>query len=138
VNVYDKVGDGDNAGKVSQVIDGNDSSGWKTSTYRQQFPAYKPGIGVMVSFASGVQLADLIIQSPTPGTVVEVRAAPSDDADLDQTQLIGEGTLEDGATTIALQSDEPVTHVLVWITKLSGGGSENSSQINELEFRRAG
>ena len=130
--------DRDNSGRVSQVIDGDTDSGWKTSTYRQQFPAYKTGIGVMVSFASGVQLAELTIESPSPGTVIEVRSAPGADAALAETTTIGEATLVDGATTIALDGgDEPVTHVLVWISKLGGAGSDFSSQINELELRRA-
>jgi hypothetical protein len=138
VEVYDKDGDSDNAGRVAQVIDGDASSGWKTSTYYQQFPNIKPGIGVMVSFASGVQLADVTIQSPTPGTVVQILASPDGDADRDDMQLMGQATLEDGATTVQLQSAEPITHVLVWVEKLSGGGSAFSSQINELEFRRVG
>ena len=73
-------GDRDNAGRVSRVIDGNPRSGWNTFTYRQQFPALKPGVGIMVSFASAVQLSELTIQSPSPGTVVEIRSAPSSDA----------------------------------------------------------
>jgi hypothetical protein len=138
VEVYaEGDGDRDNSGRVSQVIDGDSGSGWKTSTYRQQFPLYKTGIGVMVSFASEVQLAELTVQSPSPGTVVEVRSAPNADAALTDTTTIGEATLADGATTIALDGgDEPVTHVLVWISKLSGGGSDFSSQLDELEFRR--
>jgi hypothetical protein len=138
VKVYDKVGDSDNAGRVSQVIDGNDSSAWKTSNYHQQFPALKPGIGIMVSFASAVQLAEVSITSPSAGTQVEIRSADSTDADVDETTKIGEATLEDGRTTVSLDGSQPVTHVLVWITKLSGGGSDYSAQIDELEFRRAG
>ena len=46
-DVYDDAGDRDNAGKVSRVIDGNPSTGWKTFSYRQQFPALKPGVGIM-------------------------------------------------------------------------------------------
>jgi hypothetical protein len=138
VKVYDKVGDSDNAGRVSQVIDGNDSSAWKTSKYQQQFPALKPGIGIMVSFASAVQLAEVGIESPSAGTQVEIRSAESTDSDVDDTTKIGEATLEDGRTTVSLDGSQPVTHVLVWITKLSGGGSDYTSEIDELEFRRAG
>ena len=43
-DVYDDAGDRDNAGRVSRVIDGNPSTGWKTFNYRQQFPALKPGV----------------------------------------------------------------------------------------------
>jgi hypothetical protein len=138
VKVYDKVGDSDNAGRISQVIDGNDSSGWKTSKYQQQFPALKPGIGIMVSFASAVQLAEMSIESPSSGTQVEIRSADSTDAAVDDTTKIGEATLQDGRTTVSLDGSQPVTHVLVWITKLSGGGSDYASQIDELEFHRAG
>jgi hypothetical protein len=138
VKVYDKVGDSDNAGRVSQVIDGNDSSAWKTSKYQQQFPALKPGIGIMVSFASAVQLSEMSIESPSAGTQVEVRSADSTDAAVDDTTKIGEATLQDGRTTISLDGSQPVTHVLVWITKLSGGGNDYASQIDELEFHRAG
>lgn len=136
--VYDKVGDRDNAGRVSRVLDGNRDSGWSTVNYRQQFPALKPGIGVMVSFASAVQLAELTIDSPSPGTVVEVRSAPSADAAFDETEKIGEATLSDGATKVSLDGSQPVSHVLLWITQLGGGGSEWSSQLDEIEFRRAG
>jgi hypothetical protein len=138
VKVYDKTGDRDNSGRVSQVIDGNDSSAWKTSTYKQQFPALKPGIGVMVSFASAVQLADVSIESPSAGTQVEIRSAPTTDADLAETTTIGQANLEGDRTTVSLSGSQPVTHVLVWITKLSGSGSEWGSEIDELEFRRAG
>ncbi len=137
VEVYDKLGDADNSGRVAEVIDGNGSSAWKTSTYNDQFPAFRPGIGVMASFASPVQLAEVSIESPSSGTVVEVRAAASADADVDEMRTIGEATLSDGTTSIPLTAGEPVEHVLVWITKLSSDGSRYSSQIDELEFRRA-
>lgn len=136
--VYAAGGDRDNSGRVSQVIDGNPDTGWRTVTYQQQLPAIKPGIGIMVSFASAVQLADLRIESPSPGTVVEIRSAPSDDSALADTQVIGDATLEDGSTTISLGESQPVTHVLVWIRKLAGGGSEFRSELSEIEFRRAG
>jgi hypothetical protein len=138
VKVYTQSGDRDNSGKVSQVIDGDDGSSWKTSTYKQQFPALKPGIGIMVSFASAVQLAEMSVESPSAGTQVEIRSADSADADVDETTKIGEATLQEGRTTISLSGSQPVTHVLVWITQLSGGGSDYTSQIDELEFRRAG
>ncbi len=39
---------------------------------------------------------------------------------------------------MSLAGSQPVTHVLVWITKLGGGGGENRTAINELQFQRAG
>src|SRR4029079_13447791 len=98
--VYDDAGDRDNAGRVSRVIAGNPSTGWKTFSYKQQFPALKPGVGIMTSFASPVQLANLAIDSPSPGTEVEIRSAPSPDATLADTQVLAHTTLDDGVTTV--------------------------------------
>lgn len=138
VEVYDQGGEPDNADRATRVIDGNSATAWGTSTYYQQFPAYRPGVGLMVSFASAVQLSELTIQSPSRGTVVEVRSAPSADAPLAETQKITEVTLGSGRTPVSLAGSQPVEHVLLWITKLSGGGSEHASEISEVEFRRAG
>jgi hypothetical protein len=138
VEVYDNVGNRDNSGRVSRVIDGDPTSGWNTSTYRQQFPAYKPGVGIMISFASAVQLSELIISSPSEGTVVEVRSAPSADSSLEETTPITQATLENSTTPVSMAESQPVTHVLLWITRLSGGDSDFSSEIREVEFRRAG
>jgi hypothetical protein len=138
VEVYDRSGDRDNNGRVSRVIDGNPSSGWNTFTYKQQFPALKPGVGIMVSFASAVQLSELTIDSPSPGTVVQVRSAPSAEAEFPDTTQLAEVTLGDGATPVSLDGSQPVTHVLVWITKLGGNAGQNRTEINELQFQRAG
>ncbi len=138
VEVFDPTGDPDNAGRVSRVIDGDPATNWRTYEYKQQFPAYKPGVGIMVSFASAVQLAAVTIDSPSPGTVIQVRSAQSADAALDDTTVIAEGALGDGGTQISLAGSQPVTHVLLWITKLGGGGSDNVTQINEVQFLRAG
>lgn len=138
IEVYDPTGDADNSGRVSRVIDGNVDSNWRTFEYKQQFPALKPGVGIMVSFASAVQLTSVSIVSPSPGTVIQVRSAQAADAQLDDTTVVAEGTLADGGTQISLAGSQPVTHVLLWITKLGGGGSENITQINEVQFLRAG
>ena len=120
VEVYDRSGDRDNSGRVSRVIDGNPTSGWNTFTYKQQFPALKPGVGIMVSFASAVQLSELTIDSPSPGTVVQVRSAPSAEAEFPDTTQLAEVTLGHGPTPVSLDGSQPVTHVLLWITKLGG------------------
>jgi len=135
-DVYDDAGDRDNAGKVSRVIDGDPSTGWKTFSYRQQFPALKPGVGIMTSFASPIQLSSLIIESPSPGTEIEIRSAPSSDATLADTVLLTRATLDDGDTAVPLTNSQPVQYVLLWITHLGGSGSDNSTEIRELSFRR--
>ena len=136
--MYDPTGDPDNQGRVSRLIDGDIASNWRTYEYRQQFPAYKQGIGIMVSFASAVQLTAVAVDSPSPGTVIQVRSAQSADAALDDTTVMTQGTLNDGGTQISLAGSQPVTHVLLWITKLGESDGNNVTQLNEVQFLRAG
>jgi len=137
VDVYDRTGDSDNAGRVSRVIDGDPTSDWRTFQYNQQFPALKPGVGIMVSFASAVQLSSLTITSPSSGTVVQVRSAPTPDAAFGDTTPITEATLMSGSTPVSLSGSQPVTHVLLWITKLAPSDGGYLTQINEVRFSRA-
>lgn len=134
--VYDRAGDRDNAARVSRVIDGDPDTSWKTFNYRQQFPSLKPGVGIMTSFASPVQLSAVSIDSPSPGTQVEIRAAATPGAALADTLLLTRATLDDGITTVSLSNSQPVQYVLVWITHLGGAGSDNSTEIREVSFRR--
>ena len=122
-----------------RVIDGNPDSGWNTFTYKQQFPALKPGVGIMVSFASAgaAVRADHRLAEPGHGGAGAVGAVgrgrvPGHHAD-------GRGRPSgDGPTPVSLAGSQPVTHVLVWITKLGGGDGQNRTEINELQFQRAG
>jgi hypothetical protein len=138
VQVYDQGGDPDNSERATRIIDRDPATAWNTSSYYQQFPAYRPGIGIMVSFASAVQLSELTIQSPSRGTVIEVRSAPSADSPFSETEKIAEVTVQGSRTPVSLAGSQPVEHVLLWITKLSGRDGEYSSEIGEVEFRRAG
>ncbi|MFB9743992.1 protein kinase family protein [Pseudonocardia sulfidoxydans] len=138
VEVYDTTDDPDNSGRISRVIDGNPQTSWRTYAYRQQFPVLKPGVGIMVSFASAVQLSSLTINSPSDGTVVQIRSAPSADSDFDDTVPIADTTLTSGITPISLSESQPVQHVLIWITKLGKDNGQNLTEINEVTFERAG
>jgi hypothetical protein len=137
LSVYDPDGDADNAATASRAADGIAGTVWKTQEYRQQFPALKPGVGLMASFVSTEQLADLAIDSNSPGTVVEVRSAPTPDASFDQTVPVTTVTLQQGRTTVPLTQSQPTQHLLLWITKLGGGGSTYASDIGEVSFDRA-
>jgi hypothetical protein len=138
VRVYDPTADRDNSARASRVIDGDPRSSWRTYTYRQQFPKLKPGVGLMLSFASPVKLSGLTITSPSQGTKVELRSAPTADAPFDQTAPIANTTLGNGRTDLTLTDGQPVTHVLLWITELGGGDGEFVTEIAEVSFVRNG
>ncbi len=106
---------------------------WSTDQYFQQLPALKNGVGIMAQLEQPARLQNVSIDSTSPGTQVEIRTAPSPDATLEQTQLIGAGVLGDGATEIPVQSDQAGRYVLVWITQLGGGGPFQS-KISQITF----
>jgi hypothetical protein len=134
VTEYTVSGSPDSPSKINRVIDGDPTTGWTTDTYFQQFPTYLPGLGIMVAFAQPVQPHTIHLNSPSAGTVVEIRAANSDDPNLADTQLLGTATLSAGDTPIALSPLAPTTHVLVWITALGQSGGGYQTTINEVTF----
>lgn len=138
LTVYDVSGRGtpDNEDDVKLLVDGDPSTGWSTDNYFQPFPAYKKGMGVMLTFAQPVAASSVTIDSPSPGTVLEVRSAPSPDAPLDQTTVVGSATLGDGKTQIPLRAGPPTRYLLLWITGLSGSGDQNQSELSEVGVQR--
>ena len=134
--VFDLTGDPDNPGRLNRVFDNDPNSGWSTYDYRAPLPILKPGVGIMVSFAAPVQLSSLIVGSPSNGTVIEIRSAPSPTAQLAQTVPIGTVNVNQPSTVVSLAGSQPVQNVLLWITKLGGGGNDNVTQINDLKFER--
>lgn len=131
---YNPEGTEDDEKNASNVTDGDVGTEWKTDTYKQQFPALKPGVGLLASFADSVRFAAVRIESPSPGTHVEIRTASSASPTLDETKKIAEGDLQGGSTEIRLPNAEPSQYLIIWITKLGEG---NVSAISEVEFVRA-
>ncbi|TXG92412.1 murein biosynthesis integral membrane protein MurJ [Rhodococcus rhodnii] len=138
VTVYSPQGTPDSAATASNAIDGDPATLWSTDVYFQQFPALKNGVGLMVSLPDATRVGQVAITSPSPGTQVEIRSAPSPDAPLAQTQVIGTANLTDGVTDIAITDDAPTQNVLVWITRLSTEDGNNQTRIADVSVRAAG
>jgi hypothetical protein len=133
IAVYDPSGDPDDPGKVGRAADNDPGSTWSTSQYDEQFPALKPGIGLMTTFRAPAQVAQVVVRSPSPGTTIEIRSAAAPDVPLAQTQLLGTGTVSGDTTTIPLQpTAAPTGNLLVWITALGRSGGQYRSQIAEV------
>jgi hypothetical protein len=137
VGVYDVTNQPDNANRANRAVDNNPTTVWQTENYFEPFPALKPGIGLMAGFAEPVKLASVTITSPSADTMVEIRVAGAPGAPLTETKVIATATLSAGQTQIQLNDHDPTQHVLVWITKLSGSGKNNKSEIAELVYTRA-
>lgn len=137
VEVFSPEGTPDNAGTVNAVLDHNPGTVWKTDQYFQQFPALKKGIGLLATLPSPAKLTNVSINSPSPGTSVEIRTSPTDAPTLDQTQLIGSARLGEGVTEIPVRADQPARYVLVWITGLGNSGGQFQTAIADLRFDAA-
>ncbi|WP_082521067.1 lipid II flippase MurJ [Rhodococcus sp. Leaf278] len=133
VSVFSPQGSADNPGTASNVIDNDPSTAWTTDSYFQQFPALKNGVGLLVTIPS-TALQNAWIESTSPGTVVEIRSAPNDSPSLSDTTLLGEATLQNGRTDIALDGAEPTGNVLVWITTLGEQGGRIATSISGIGF----
>ncbi|NUT92546.1 MAG: hypothetical protein HOY78_11000 [Saccharothrix sp.] len=137
IGVYDVTNQPDNANRANRAVDNNPTTVWQTENYFQPFPTLKPGIGLMASFAEPVKLASVTVTSPSEGTVVEIRVAASENAPLEETKVIATATLSAGQTQIQLGEHDATQHVLVWVTKLAGGGRNHKSEIAEVVYTRA-
>jgi putative peptidoglycan lipid II flippase len=138
VSVYDpsRLGSPDHQKDVGKLLDGNPRTGWSTDSYFQQFPIYKKGLGVMLSFQAPIAASSVTVVSPSPGTVLEIRTATSPNVRLEQTTLIGSATLGAGSTRIPLRAGPPTRYLLVWITTLSGTKDHHQSQLTELDVQQ--
>ena len=134
VAVYDPSGSPDSPNRIDRVTDGDPATVWRTDQYKQQFPALKPGIGIMTTFSQSTSLAEIDIDSPSPGTVVQIRGASSANPNLADTQVIGTVTLINGRTVIQLGPTQPTQYLLLWITTLGGSDGAYQSQIGQLTF----
>ncbi|RDI61535.1 putative peptidoglycan lipid II flippase [Nocardia pseudobrasiliensis] len=137
VSVFSPEGTPDGTGAVNAVIGGDPGKVWHTDQYFQQFPALKKGVGILATLGSPSKLSKVTITSPSPGTVVEIRTSPTASPTLDQTQLVGQATLADGATDIPVRADQPGRYVLVWITALANNGGQFQSSIANIRFEAA-
>ncbi|HEY5855244.1 MAG TPA: lipid II flippase MurJ [Aldersonia sp.] len=137
VEVISPQGTPDDPTGAPYVLDNDPSTMWQTDAYFQQFPALKNGVGLLATLPAPTNLTHVWINSPSPGTHVEIRTSPNASPTLDQTQVIGTATLEDGLTEIPVRSTAPTTYVLIWITQLGGGGTQNQTMIADIGFTAA-
>lgn len=137
-SVYDpsRKGSPDHQKDVGKLLDGNPSTGWSTDSYFQQFPVYKKGLGVMLSFEAPISAASITVVSPSVGTTLEIRAASSPNPRLDQTTLLGTATLRSGSNQIPLRAGPPARYLLVWITGLGGDQGHHQSKLSDLQIQQ--
>ena len=123
----------DNPGLAMRVIDPNQSSGWSTSNYNNDFPKFKQGMGLVATLSGPAKVGSVDITSPSVGSVVEVRVSDAAPKRIDDTTVVGSGNLQNGVTNIKIANPQVARYVTIWITHLSpsrNGGFK--TEINNL------
>ncbi|MFN3601138.1 MAG: hypothetical protein ACK4UY_07100 [Dietzia sp.] len=132
----------ENSSSAPNVVDGDRSTSWSTDTYRNQLgdsgAAYKPGVGLLFSLDGDQEARRVVVHSDDDGVEFEVRAADSASPDsLDDTTLLGEGTVRDGSGTATIDDPEESRFLIVWITRLGTSGPESyAASITEVQLTR--
>lgn len=124
----------DNSDEADLAVDADPTTSWSTDRYREPFAGTDDGIGVLVSFAEPVDVSEVWVTTPHPGTVVEVRTPPDGDGTLDSTRVLASGVLGTGATHIPVVAPEMSQSLLIWVAKLAPSGSQFASDFSEIGF----
>ena len=137
------AGNAENSALAVNVTDGSTDTTWRTDTYENQFgngpSAFKPGLGLLLTLEEAARLTEVTVSSPDRGVEFEVRTADSaSPTSLDDTTLVGEGTVSGGEESVTIDPDDmdsEAEYVIIWITKLSGSDASGySAQIGEVEL----
>jgi eukaryotic-like serine/threonine-protein kinase len=124
--------------QVSNVVDGDPNTAWSTEHYVEGTLGHKPGVGLYLDAAPGVQARALEIQTPTPGFTATIYASNGFDqlpygetTPLTQRgwmQLAPGRTIGAHTTTpLSNPSDIRYRYYLLWITALPP-----SSEVAEI------
>ncbi|GGM66771.1 membrane protein [Longimycelium tulufanense] len=133
VDVVTPPGTGaDNAATADRVIDGDPGTWWRTEVYKQQFPAFKNGVGLLLRLTDPAPLSKVTIDSPSKGTKVRLVAVDSPDAKPEDGTVLAERKLEQERTEIRIDKPERVRYLLVWITELADENPGYQSAIGEV------
>ncbi|MEV6874915.1 protein kinase family protein [Amycolatopsis sp. NPDC051128] len=138
VAVYNPSGKGDNTTRAKYAIDGKAETVWRTEKYKQQLPAVKPGVGLIVVFKDPINLSQVKIAGGTPGTKVEIRSATEKNPNLADTKVVGNGDVTGADTTIALAQPAQGEYFIVWITQLGDADGQYMTEIGDVSFLPAG
>jgi hypothetical protein len=132
---FNPTGEPDNPASLPKMFDGDPSTEWGTADYKQQLGpnGLTKGTGAVLNFAAPTVPREVTINSPSPGTQVEVRSASSDHPDIASSPTLGQATLQQGETKIRLNPGQPTQHLLIYLTQLSPHDGQYGSKISEVQ-----
>lgn len=122
-----------------RAVDGDDTTAWRTATYRQQLgPAgLKTGVGLVLDLGSAQEVAEValtMVGAPTDVSLYVTDISPDDLGDLSPATS---ATVQEGGQ---LTLDTPTTgqYVVVWLTSLPAVEGGFRGEVAEVEVRAVG
>nr|WP_202555648.1 protein kinase family protein [Streptomyces sp. SID4950] len=144
---YVAKGDAQHPGDVGKTYDGDSSSYWRTSSYKDgpdMNPAFKPGVGIVYDFGSAQEVSAASIGLLFGGdhTTVTLYATDSLSSSVPITSMKKLGSVTTTGTTATVKVAKPVKsqYVLVWFTALpyapgdGFSGSGYKQAVTDLKF----
>ena len=126
IQMFEAAG-GSTAVLMAKRDDGDPNTAWKTSSYQDNFPKFKQGVGVFVDLGRNQKVRGVSVNA-TPGYTAEIFVA-----DRPGTDLAGWGkTRSAGGTSTFDLGGVTGRYVLVWFTslpQLEGGYRAEVSEI---------
>ncbi|MCV7302163.1 murein biosynthesis integral membrane protein MurJ [Mycobacterium barrassiae] len=140
--VFSPEGEADAPDQARLAIDGNPTTVWPIDTYTDPvpFPNFKNGVGLILALPKPTKIGEVTVDLNSTGTAVEIRSAKSQSpASLADTTVLKSATpLRPGKNTIKVDSDEPTSYLLVWVSTLGTVDGKNRSDIAEITVKAAG
>ena len=137
--VFSPAGGADAPGLADKAIDGDEDTMWPTDTYSDPtpFPGFKNGVGLMLQLPEPTKIGTVDVGVTSTGTQIQIRAADSaSPASLDDTTALTDPTsVQPGENTIKVNSSEPTSYVLVWISTLGTVDGKSRTDITEITVR---
>ena len=140
--VFSPEGEADAPAEAKLAIDGNPTTVWPIDTYTDPnpFPNFKNGVGLILALPKPTKIGEVTVNVNSTGTAVEIRSAQTSSPSslADTTLLKSATTLQPGNNTIKVDSGEPTSNLLVWVSTLGTVDGENRSDVAEITVKAAG
>ncbi|HEY5199203.1 MAG TPA: protein kinase [Solirubrobacteraceae bacterium] len=142
---YNPYGTPEHVNQLQFTVDGDPNTFWSTFTYNDPGQLGKPGTGVYVDAAPGVDARAIVVQTQTPGFVVQIWASNSPVDPPTPAAATAAGSLSALGWERVESSDQVVStkqqisldtggrrlrYYLVWITQLPA--AKQSADLNEV------
>jgi len=141
-------GDRSDSAEAKLLVDGNPDTAWETHRFNTaKFGDLKPGMGVLINLGSPRNLADVRVETSSPGVGMEIRTGTSDPGNnstgdgkvVQNFKKLGEPDAEaktDGTNRIfaVFDANTKYQYVLVFITELpkADDGDRFQASVNEI------